>query len=195
QPLIAFVADARAGRANEIVRLRMPERLDVASIAVEQTTYPSKDGTEVTMFLVHRKDVAPTGQVPTLLSGYGGFNISRVPASAAGALRRGLLRGAAARHAPLSELPHRPHLDRRVRLRRGSPASGVASQVLAVPQHARRCALSAGAVHDRGGGQPRRPDARPKDGRAPAGAKRGPRVPGPLAGRPRCRSWNRQAAR
>ena len=84
QPLIAFVADARAGRANEIVRLRMPERLDVASIAVEQTTYPSKDGTEVTMFLVHRKDVAPTGQVPTLLSGYGGFNISRVPAYAAG---------------------------------------------------------------------------------------------------------------
>src|SRR5437773_10954736 len=84
QPLIAFVADARAGRANEIVRLRMPERLDVASIAVKQTTYPSKDGTEVTMSLVHRKDVAPTGHVPTLLSGYGGVNITGVPATAAG---------------------------------------------------------------------------------------------------------------
>ncbi|MEK6208230.1 MAG: prolyl oligopeptidase family serine peptidase [Chloroflexota bacterium] len=84
QPPIAFVADARTGKADEVVRLRMPARLDVASIAVEQTTYASKDGTEVTMFLVHRKDVRPTGEVPTLLSGYGGFNISRVPAYAAG---------------------------------------------------------------------------------------------------------------
>jgi len=84
QPPIAFVADARTGKADEVVRLRMPDGLDVASIAVEQTTYASKDGTEVTMFLVHRKDVRPTGEVPTLLSGYGGFNISRVPAYAAG---------------------------------------------------------------------------------------------------------------
>jgi prolyl oligopeptidase len=84
QPPIAFVADARTGKAEEIVRLRMRLGLDVASVTVEQTAYASKDGTEVTMFLVHGKDVAPTGQVPTLLSGYGGFNISRVPAYAAG---------------------------------------------------------------------------------------------------------------
>jgi prolyl oligopeptidase len=84
QPPIAFVADARTGKTDELVRLRMPEGLDVASITVEQTAYASRDGTEVTMFLVHRRDVAPTGQVPTLLSGYGGFNISRVPAYAAG---------------------------------------------------------------------------------------------------------------
>jgi prolyl oligopeptidase len=84
QPPIAFVADARTGRADELVRLRMPEGLDVANIAVEQTTYASRDGTQVTMFLVHRKDVRPTGQVPTLLSGYGGFNISRTPVYSAG---------------------------------------------------------------------------------------------------------------
>ncbi|TMC78417.1 MAG: S9 family peptidase, partial [Chloroflexi bacterium] len=85
QPLIAFVADARAGRANEIVRLPMPERLNVASIAVEQTRYRSRDGTEISMFLVHRKDVRPTREVPTLLTGYGGFNISRTPAYYPGA--------------------------------------------------------------------------------------------------------------
>ena len=85
QPPIAFVANARSGAADEVVRLRMPDRLDVTAIAVEQTTYASRDGTEVTMFLVHRKDVRPTGQIPTLLTGYGGFNISRTPAYSAGA--------------------------------------------------------------------------------------------------------------
>jgi prolyl oligopeptidase len=85
QPPIAFVADARTGAVEEVVRLRMPDRLDVASIAVEQTAYASRDGTLVTMFLVHRKDVRPTGSIPTLLTGYGGFNISRTPVYSAGA--------------------------------------------------------------------------------------------------------------
>ncbi|HKC90562.1 MAG TPA: prolyl oligopeptidase family serine peptidase, partial [Candidatus Limnocylindria bacterium] len=85
QPPIAFVADARRGVTEEVVRLRMPARLDVGSISVEQTTFASRDGTEVTMFLVHRKDVRPTGQIPAVLSGYGGFNISRTPAYFAGA--------------------------------------------------------------------------------------------------------------
>src|SRR5437762_9768997 len=37
------------------------------------------------MFLVHRRDVRPTGDVPTLLTGYGGFNISRTPTYSAAA--------------------------------------------------------------------------------------------------------------
>src|SRR5436309_8658986 len=85
QPPIAFVADARTGETQQVVRLAMPRGLDVASIAVEQTTYPSRDGTPVTMFLVRRSDVRPTGAVPTLLTGYGGFNISRTPAYFPGA--------------------------------------------------------------------------------------------------------------
>ncbi|MEK6227395.1 MAG: prolyl oligopeptidase family serine peptidase [Chloroflexota bacterium] len=85
QPPIAFVANTRAGTADEVVRLRTPDRLDVASIVVEQIAYASLDGTDVTMFLVHRKDVRPTGQVPTVLTGYGGFNISRTPLYSAGA--------------------------------------------------------------------------------------------------------------
>jgi prolyl oligopeptidase len=85
QPPIAFVADARTGETHEVARLAMPRTLDVSNIAVEQTTYSSRDGTPVTMFLVHRRDVKPTGAVPTLLTGYGGFNISRTPAFFPGA--------------------------------------------------------------------------------------------------------------
>ena len=65
---------------RHIVRLAAPRGLDPDSFVVEQTTYASMDGTKITMFLVHRKDIRRTGTLPTVLSGYGGFNISRTPA-------------------------------------------------------------------------------------------------------------------
>ena len=45
-----------------------------------QVWFPSKDGTKVSMFLVHRAGIARDGNRPVLLSGYGGFNINRTPA-------------------------------------------------------------------------------------------------------------------
>ena len=45
----------------------------------EQVTYTGKDGTEVRMFLTHKKGIAKNGKNPTLLYGYGGFNISLTP--------------------------------------------------------------------------------------------------------------------
>src|SRR5256712_4438454 len=51
QPPIAFVADARTGQREELVRLLMPPRLDPQGVAVEQTTYRSPDGTDVSMVL------------------------------------------------------------------------------------------------------------------------------------------------
>ena len=50
-----------------------------ADVAVEQVWYSSKDGTPISMFLVHRKGLRKDGQVPTLLYGYGGFNVSMTP--------------------------------------------------------------------------------------------------------------------
>ncbi|MFI4897859.1 MAG: prolyl oligopeptidase family protein [Phycisphaerales bacterium JB059] len=49
------------------------------AIVVKQVTYPSKDGTEVSMFIVHHEDVKLDGNNPTILYGYGGFNISLTP--------------------------------------------------------------------------------------------------------------------
>ncbi|HLE42929.1 MAG TPA: prolyl oligopeptidase family serine peptidase [Methylomirabilota bacterium] len=52
-----------------------PERFEVGQVSVA-----SRDGTPVTMFLVHRRGLGRTGDTPTYLTGYGGFNISMTPA-------------------------------------------------------------------------------------------------------------------
>ena len=53
--------------------------VDPSKYEVEQVWFHSKDGTRVSMFLVHQKGLKKTGKTPTLLSGYGGFNVSRTP--------------------------------------------------------------------------------------------------------------------
>ena len=54
--------------------------VDPSLYEVSQVFFPSKDGTRVSMFLVHRKGLAKDGKRPVLLTGYGGFNISVKPA-------------------------------------------------------------------------------------------------------------------
>jgi prolyl oligopeptidase len=48
---------------------------DPAELVTEQVFVASEDGTRVPLFLSHRRDVRPDGDVPTLLYGYGGFHI------------------------------------------------------------------------------------------------------------------------
>lgn len=52
---------------------------DTSQYAVTQEFATSRDGTRVPMFIVARRDAARDGQNPTLLYGYGGFNISLTP--------------------------------------------------------------------------------------------------------------------
>ena len=60
---------------------------DPEDFTVEQRFYASKDGTRVPMFIMRRADVAAAGKpVPTLLYGYGGFDISLTPGFAASRL-------------------------------------------------------------------------------------------------------------
>lgn len=50
------------------------------AFTTEQVWYASKDGTKVPMFITRKKNIAFDGTNPTLLYGYGGFNISVTPA-------------------------------------------------------------------------------------------------------------------
>jgi prolyl oligopeptidase len=53
--------------------------IDPSAYDVRQVWYASKDGTRVPMFMVSRKGIELNGKNPTLLYGYGGFNISLKP--------------------------------------------------------------------------------------------------------------------
>jgi len=53
--------------------------IDPSAYEVAQEWLKSKDGTRVPMFVVHKKGLEKTGRNPTLLTAYGGFNISLTP--------------------------------------------------------------------------------------------------------------------
>ena len=54
--------------------------IEPSAYEVNQVWYNSKDGTRVPMFVVYKKGLEKNGKNPTLLTGYGGFNISVTPA-------------------------------------------------------------------------------------------------------------------
>ncbi|MHC4571560.1 MAG: prolyl oligopeptidase family serine peptidase [Planctomycetota bacterium] len=65
---------------NDLSIFRKPQiDFDPSPYETRQVFYHSKDGTRIPMFITHRKDITLDGSNPTLLYGYGGFNISIKP--------------------------------------------------------------------------------------------------------------------
>jgi len=72
---------------------QLPAYFDATGLAVSQHEAVSKDGTRVPYFQIGPKDLRLDGNNPTLLYGYGGFEVSRLPAYSASVGRGWLARG------------------------------------------------------------------------------------------------------
>lgn len=76
-PSSLLLGDAATGSLRT-VKTR-PAQFDASNLVVEQLEVASTDGTKIPYFAVHRKDIKYDGANPTLLSAYGGFQISETP--------------------------------------------------------------------------------------------------------------------
>jgi prolyl oligopeptidase len=89
-PTAVYRYDFAAGRSSVFKKPSLS--FDPARFETVQVFYPSKDGTQIPMFLTFKKGLEKNGQNPVLLYGYGGFNIATMPAfspAAAGWLEMG----------------------------------------------------------------------------------------------------------
>jgi prolyl oligopeptidase len=76
-PVTVFRYDFETDKTEAVFRPTI--QFDFSPYVTRQVFVTSKDGTQVPMFLVHRADLELDGANPTLLYGYGGFNISLTP--------------------------------------------------------------------------------------------------------------------
>ncbi|HYH63711.1 MAG TPA: prolyl oligopeptidase family serine peptidase [Urbifossiella sp.] len=76
-PPSTFKYDLITGKSTLLRQAQV--KFDPAEYEVKQVFVPSKDGTKVPVFLAHKKGLKLDGTNPTLLYGYGGFNISLTP--------------------------------------------------------------------------------------------------------------------
>jgi len=81
-PAVYRLADLPTRHSELWDRVHAP--LDPANYEVHQLWYSSKDGTRVPMFVFYKKGLKLDGHNPTLLTGYGGFNISINPSFVGG---------------------------------------------------------------------------------------------------------------
>jgi len=72
-----FHYDITSGK-SEVFR-KSEVRFNADEFETKQVFYTSKDGTNIPMFIIHKRGIAFDGNNPTMLYGYGGFNISLTP--------------------------------------------------------------------------------------------------------------------
>ena len=75
-----------AAKTSSIFRQPQVPGYNPDAFETEAVFYPSKDGTKIPMFLVHKKGLKLDGSNPTLLYAYGGFNIVQSPTFSASRL-------------------------------------------------------------------------------------------------------------
>ena len=80
-PSVIYRYDVATGKQTVWAKENAPIVSD--RFEVKQVKFASKDGTQVPMFLVHRKGLKLDGNNPALLTGYGGFQLSQTPAFSA----------------------------------------------------------------------------------------------------------------
>lgn len=76
-PNTIFKLDVNSGRSS--VHAKSKVNFDSDQFESKQVFYTSKDGTKVPMIITHKKGIKLDGNNPTILYGYGGFNISLLP--------------------------------------------------------------------------------------------------------------------
>jgi prolyl oligopeptidase len=76
-PSSLWLVDAASAGVKEIKTL--PPKFDASRDVVEQLEATSTDGTRIPYFVVHRKDIVLDGSTPTLMTAYGGFQVSMTP--------------------------------------------------------------------------------------------------------------------
>jgi prolyl oligopeptidase len=72
-----YEESVKTGKRTTWHKLSIP--VDPSKYTVDQLFATSKDGTRVPFFVVHAKDMPKDGSTPTMLTGYGGFQISETP--------------------------------------------------------------------------------------------------------------------
>ena len=77
-PTTIFKYNVETGKSEVYKKTNVD--FDPTKYESKQVFYTSKDGTKVPMIITHKKGLALTGKNPTLLYGYGGFNVSLTPA-------------------------------------------------------------------------------------------------------------------
>jgi len=81
QPGAIYRFNSASGKSDIFAQPEL--NFDPNEVTIEQRFYPSKDGTKIPLFVVYKKGLDLSKGAPTLLYGYGGFNISLTPSYSA----------------------------------------------------------------------------------------------------------------